>query len=247
MSKKDKPRILFYDVETTPIRAYVWRTGKQFIDHSSIVNGDRTKIICICYKWSDERTVHALTWDMKNQSCDGIVEQFSKIIAKADVAIAHNGDQFDVKQINTQRLLSGKPPIAWPTTEDSLKQLRQIFYLPSYRLGYVSKLLLKKGKSKMVFQDWVDIVEHKSEKALNKMVKYCKMDVKLLADAYEIVRPFLKAKVNRALITKGDCKSCGSANVHRKGTVTLASGKYARFQCQDCGHIYRSSTSLKEE
>jgi uncharacterized protein YprB with RNaseH-like and TPR domain len=246
MSKsKDKPRVLFFDVETTPIRAYVWQTGKQFINYSQIIKGDRTKIICIAYKWEHENRVRCLTWDLRKQSCDQIIDEFSKIVSGADVAIGHNGDRFDVKQINTQRLLSGKPPISWPTTEDSLKQLKQIFFFPSYKLDYISKLLLNEGKSPMVLQDWIDILERKDKKALNKMVKYCKRDVALLAEAYGKVKPFLTPKVSRALLTGGKCRSCGSARVSKDGTKTLVGGRYQRYQCQDCGHKFRDSQTLK--
>lgn len=240
-----KPRVLFYDVETTPLRAYIWRTGKQYVDQSSIVNGDRTKIICIAYKWEHEKKVHALTWDIKKQNCDKIIEEFSKIVEKADVAIAHNGDKFDVRQINTQRLLAKQKPIAWPTTEDSLKQLRQTFYFPSYKLDYVARLLLQNSKSPMTFKDWLDIVERKDKKAQKKMVKYCKRDVQLLADTYKILQPFLKPKVNRAILSNGKCISCGSSRVHSKGTTTLRSGIYPRYQCQSCGHYFRDTKKLK--
>lgn len=244
MDKKRKPLVLFYDVETTPIRAYVWKTGKQFVSHDHIVKGDRTKIICIAYKWEHEKRTRCLVFDIKTQNCDKIIEEFSKIVEKADVAIAHNGDGFDVKQINTQRLMARKPPICWPTTEDSLKQLRQIFYFPSFRLDYIAKTLLNHGKSPMAFQDWVDIVEHRSKKALRKMVKYCKRDVDILAEAYGEVKPFLKPKVNRALITKEDCDQCGSSHAHSRGTVTQSGGVFKRFQCQNCGHVYKSSKAI---
>ena len=243
-----KPKVLFYDVETTPLKAYIWRTGKQYVDQSFLVKGDRTKIICIAYKWNYERKIHALTWDIKNQNCDKIIEEFSKIVEQADVAIAHNGDKFDVRQINTQRLMAKKKPIAWPTTEDSLKQLRKIFYFPSYKLTYIAKLLLNKEKSPMVFKDWLDIVERKDVKAQSKMVAYCKRDVILLANAYKIVQPFLMPKVSRALLTsKGKCVSCGSVDVHGKGTITLRAGMYQKYQCQTCGHYFRSTKKSDPE
>ena len=243
----NNPKVLFYDVETTPLRAYIWRPGKQYVSHDNVMEGEFTKIICIAYRWQHEKKVHALVWDMEAQDCDDIIEEFSKVVEEADVAIAHNGDSFDVKHINTQRLMSGKPPIAWPTTEDSLKQLRQVFWLASYKLDYITKTLLGEGKSPMRFQDWIDIVEHKSEKALDKMVRYCKKDVSLLAEAYEIVQPYLKPRVSRALLTDGKCPSCGDHHVHRRGTATLVGGRYPRFQCQACGHWFRSRKKIVED
>lgn len=239
-----KPKVLFYDAETTYVLARIWGTGKQFIGHDQIVDGQRTKIICIAYKWEDEKKIHCLVWDMKKQNCDKVIEEFSKIVEKADVAIAHNGDRFDVRQINTQRLMAGQGPIAWPTTEDSLKQLRQIFAFPSYKLDYIAKTLLGEGKPPMSRRDWVAVIEDKDEKALRKMVKYCKRDVQLLADAYARVKPFLKPKVNRAQITMGGCESCGSEEVQRRGKVTTKAGRYYRYQCQSCGHWFRDTKQV---
>lgn len=242
-----KPKVLFLDIETSPIKAWIWRTGKQFISHDQVVKGDRTKIICIAYKWEHKGRVEALSWNNKTQDCSKLIDSMVKLIEQADVVIAHNGDKFDIKHINTQRLLCNQPPISWPTSEDTLKQFRQTFSLPTYRLDYISKLLLGEGKSPMAFQDWIDIVENHSEKALAKMIKYCKRDVKLMAKAYAKVKPFLKPKANRSQIINHNpsgCPSCGSQKINKRGTSILATGRYPRFFCTACGHIFRSTLRL---
>lgn len=247
-----KPKILIWDVETSYVRARVWHTGKQYVGHDKIIEGDRTKIICLAYKWVGEKKVHSITWNNRTQNCDSLVKKFSKVIEQADVAIAHNGDRFDVRQYNTQCLMAKEKPVTWPTTEDTLKQLRRVFYLPSYRLDYVARLLFGEGKNPMNFNDWVDIIEGKNQKirdaALKKMVKYCKKDTLLLERAWLRLAPYLEPKANRSLIENGHrdgCPSCGSEKVQKKGWRTTKAGRYQRFICQSCGHSFKSNKMEK--
>jgi len=173
MAKQRKPRILFFDIETSPILAYIWRPGSKIsVSHNQVKKGQKTDIICICYKWAHEKKIHSLDWDIKKQNSAKMIDEFTKIVESADLVIGHNGDRFDIKHVNTQRLLHGQAPIMWPTSEDTLKQFRRIFALPSYRLDFLAKLLVGAGKDPMSFQDWIDIVEHKSPKALKKMINF---------------------------------------------------------------------------
>jgi hypothetical protein len=61
-----KRKRLYFDIETSPNIGLFWSAGyKQKIDYSNIIK--ERAIICICYKWEDEKQVHSLNWD-KNQS-----------------------------------------------------------------------------------------------------------------------------------------------------------------------------------
>lgn len=239
MSKS--PKILFFDIETRPIKFWGWRTGKQYVDQSQIVKGADQDIICISYKWLDEKKIHSLDWGVKEQDSSRMIDTFGKVIESADVVIGHNADSFDIRHINTQRLLHGQSPIAWPTSEDTLKQIRKKFYLPSYRLDYISKLLTGSGKATMAFQDWIEIVENKSAKHLRKMIKYNQRDVKKLEEDYKILAPHLVPKANRSLISRdlrAGCPSCGHNGSISKGPVWRMGTRVQRRQCKNCGHPF---------
>ena len=62
---------------------------------------------------------------------------------------------------------------------DRANKFRKYFYFPSYKLDFLGKTLVGAGKDKMQFQDWIDVVENKEIKALDKMIKYCKKDVNI--------------------------------------------------------------------
>ena len=239
----NKPRILVYDIETSPVRAWTFQIGREInIDYDQIIDGDRFDIICIGWKWLDEKEVHCLDWGCKKQDSEPMISEFTKVIEQADLAIAHNGDKFDLRQINTQRLISKKPPIAWPATEDTLKQFRKHFYLPSYKLDFIAKLLLGEGKGKMVFKDWKDIVQNKDPEALAKMIKYCKRDVSITARCFKRAMAFFTPKIHAGVVlSKGrdSCPRCGSKESGSKGVRYTTVGKFSRRQCKKCGTTYR--------
>jgi DNA polymerase elongation subunit (family B) len=61
----------------------------------------------VCWKWAGKKEVKSLNWGIKKQNSAKMIAAFTKEIEKADIVVAHNGDHFDVKHINTQRLLHG--------------------------------------------------------------------------------------------------------------------------------------------
>lgn len=243
-----KPKILFFDVETKPVKAWIWRTGKQHLNHDQIVDGEKFDIICICYKWADENKIHSLDWGLNVQNSIKMIEKFSKIAESADIVVAHNADQFDIKQINTQRLIHGQAPIDWPVSDDTLKAFRKFFYLPTNRLDYIAKLLFGEGKDPMGFQDWIQVVQYKNAKALKKMIKYCAKDVRLLANAYKRIAPFLTPKIHVGLLNgldKASCPACGAGRSMSIGRRVSATRIYQRLRCRECGKAYRGSTIKK--
>lgn len=237
-----KPKILIYDVETSPVLAWTFHIGHEVsINHDQILEGQKFDILCICYKWLGENQIHSLNINLKTMDSSKMIDEFTKIVESADLVVAHNGDQFDMRQMNTQRFLHGQPPIDWPTSEDTLKQIRKHFYLASNKLDYLSKVLLGAGKDSMCLQDWVDIVLKKDKKALAKMIKYCKRDVKLLSGVYEKILPYCKPKINVSLVKYNDsegCKRCGSTDMHKDGVRVSLSGKTQRLRCRHCGSVF---------
>lgn len=237
----NKPRILFFDIETRYIVFRGWRTGKQYVDQSQIVQGQDQDIICISYKWLGDKAIHTLDWGCHKQNSKKMIKAFGKVVESADLCIGHNADKFDIRHVNTQRLIHRQAPIAWPTSEDTLKQIRKQFYLPSYRLDYVSKLLTGKGKEKVDFSLWVEIVEGKSQSALDKMISYNRNDVRILEKDYKILSPYLTPKIHMGVLKgngKLSCPRCGSKDIIAYGSVATISGRFQRWQCRSA-HIFK--------
>ena len=235
------PKILFYDIETTPLKAWVWKTGKQVIRHGQLCKGHNMyKILCITYCWNDDKPAKALKWDYDNQDCGEMVTKFDELIKQADYTIGKNSDRFDVKQLNTQRLLHGNSGMPeWVKyTDDLEKQMRKYFYLPSYSLDYFSELLGFGGKLKMEMQDWIDIVEQtKDGKAkFRKMVEYGLKDTEDTRALWNHCVKHFTPRFNQAMY-KGEqvCINCGSPNIQKNGTRLSGKTRYQQFFCADHG------------
>lgn len=242
--KPAEPKVLFLDIETSLITANMFSIGYNIAVHASqIIKGSHTDIICIGYKWAGESKIHCPDWGVKKQNSKKMLIEVIQEIETADVVLGHNGDSFDVKLINTLALMHRLPPIAWPVTEDTVKMARKHFKFNSNKLDHIARVLIGDKKLRTDQSLWTDIQFKKCPKALRKMIKYCKKDVKLLEDVYNIIRPYCEPKVNRSLLknlNREGCPSCGSKQVHRHGTrVTTKGGIYRRLRCAACGHSFK--------
>jgi len=172
--KVKKPKILFYDIETTLLLSHHFSLGKQHMNHKQLLKGyfNRTHIICITYKFSDERKAGILTWGESQEDEIAMIKEFDKLVNKADIIIGKNSNRFDNKHMNTQRLwydLDGMSDFAYKC-DDLEVQMRKYFYLPSYSLDYLSETLGLGGKNTMCLQDWIDINYYRMYQ-LNDMTK----------------------------------------------------------------------------
>lgn len=233
------PKVLFYDCETTPLLTYVWRLGEQVVRHHQLVKPyDKYNIICVSWAWNDNKPAKVIHWDYDRQDSGRVIREFDKIIKQADITIGKNSDRFDVKHINTQRLLHNLPPLPeWVSNTDDLeKQLRKYFAFPSQSLDYISKALGLGGKVKMEFQDWVDIIEKKSRASFRKMLKYNKKDVEDTRALWNRVQSHIKPKLNYATFYKDvRCSNCGSQDLKKDGTRLSGKTTYQTFFCKTHG------------
>lgn len=159
-------KILVSDMETFHLSYDGWRCGKQFVNHKSLQpSRDQYDIITIQYMWMHENKVHNLNWVGQETSSRKMIEEFDKILGEADIVIGKNSDSFDSKHLNTLRMVHGLPPLEnWliaSSRDDLQKQMKRFFYLPSYSLDYMCKMLFKSGKDSMCFADWQEIRNYK--------------------------------------------------------------------------------------
>lgn len=246
MTEKDLPtkrKRLFFDIETSPNIGLFWEAGyKKNIDHSNIIK--ERAIICICYKWEDSKEVGFLTWDSK-QSDKKMLQNFIKIANQSDEIVGHNSDKFDLAWVRTRCLFHHIEMFPTYTTIDTLKISRSKFKFNSNKLDYIAKYLGMEGKIHTEFGMWKDIVINKDKKAMDKMVKYCQQDVKLLESVYKELSIHIPNKTHYGVIfnqDRGSCPECGSDELLRMVKRVTASGiKKIVFQCKTC-HKYHTKT-----
>ena len=132
-----KIKRLYFDIEVSPNIVTSWNVGyKQKIDYQDII--EERKVICICWNWEGEKTIHSLSWD-ENRDDKTMLIEFIKVINTADELIAHNGDNFDIKWLRTRCLKHGITMFPTYVSLDTLTKARRNFRLNSNRLDYIAK------------------------------------------------------------------------------------------------------------
>lgn len=238
--KKNSAKILFIDIETSPLEVYVWNLGEQRITINQIIK-DRT-VLSVSAKWSDSKEIlYKDTRNKKDPRYDKDVVQFAfDLINSADVICAQNGKRFDTKILYGRfAILKMGSPKPFQQV-DTLQIARKHFNLPSYKLEYMCKVFGLKNKKlkskKFIGQDlWTGCL-NKDIEAWKEMELYNKQDVFALENLYHFLLPY-GIGINLSIYnedTRPTC-NCGSTKLQSRGTDKQKTGIYRRYQCQGCG------------
>lgn len=224
--KKDL-KILIYDIETSPNEGWFWRAGyKQNIEYNQIKK--ERAIICLSYKWLGEKEIYNLTWD-ENQNDYFLIEQFIEVLNEADLIVAHNGDNFDIKWLKTRALIHKLHYKMLPNYKqfDTLKVVKSKLYLNSNRLDYIAKILGFSGKIRTRYELWDEVCFDNNRESLKEMLEYCDEDVVQLEHVYKELSYLDNPYYHQGVIT-GNTKQTspitGSYKIKHVKTITSNKG-----------------------
>ena len=239
------PKTLIYDIETSPCKGWFWGTGTQYVGAHNI--REPGKIICVSYRYMDweEGKVEKLTWD-RNQCDKKLVQKFYKVAQDAELIVGHNGDGYDKKWINARLAYHKLPTIRHLNTEDTLKQVRRQFKLPSYKLDFLCKYFEIGGKIATSSNLWEAVVFDNNRSALKDMVEYCDNDVLILEELYRRIYPYVDHKYNLAVRngTPSACPQCGEDKAIKNGFMYTKTGRFQKYICKSCGFWYRDGHNM---
>jgi len=106
------PKILVFDIETSPITAYTWGLFKQNIGLNQIKSD--WHLLMWAAKWYGEPASKLMSMDnskAKNiQDDKRLIQGLWKLLDEADIIITQNGDAFDVKKFNARAAIHGLLP-----------------------------------------------------------------------------------------------------------------------------------------
>jgi hypothetical protein len=228
--KTKTAKVLIYDLETSPNIGWFWRAGyKQNIQPNQIVK--ERAIICVSYKWQGEDEVYNLTWD-KNQCDKFLIEQFVEVLNEADLIVAHNGDNFDLKWLKTRALFHRIPMLPNYKQFDTLKLAKAKLYLNSNRLDYISKFLGFEGKIQTTPDLWNKVVMLNDRNAMKDMLDYCDEDVRQLENVYNELQYLDNPKLHVGVLNnevKYSSPISGGYNLELIKTVTTNTGTIKRI------------------
>lgn len=240
MGKNEGPKVLFIDIETKPILAWVWGLFDQNIALNQIK--EDWCIISWAAKWadSDEVMQHDLRKGINDKNEKKMLEEIQKLMCEADFIIGQNSKAFDVKKLNERFLKYDIAPPSPYRQIDTYVLSKKHFAPTSHKLEYRSKNLNKKFKkmdhSKFPgFTLWSACTAGNQD-AWKEMALYNIFDVKATEEYYNIIKKWdntLNFNVYTDDLTN-KC-NCGSPRLQKRGFGHTNTGKFQRFQCTSCG------------
>lgn len=240
----ESPKILLLDIETLPIEAKVWGVWNQNIQPSQIKKD--WSIVCWSAKWLfDDHAfgVHVTPEEAVSRKENSILEPIWDAMDQAHIVITHNGNDFDIKKLNTKFLLAGMPKPGYSKSIDTLEIARKNFAFTYNKMGWINELLGIGTKMETSFK-WWDEASEGNVKYLDMMLDYNKQDVDILEELYLKLRPWMASHPNMGVFSGTDfpvCPTCGGHDLHWNKLYSTPLGLYKSFRCQDCGSIGRST------
>jgi uncharacterized protein YprB with RNaseH-like and TPR domain len=239
------PKILVFDIETSPTISYTWRRFKENISLDQVIQDPI--MLTWSAKWlygteimSDKITVE----EVKKFDDYRIVKSLWDLINEADMVVAHYGNGFDVPMMNARAILNGLPPYSVTTSIDTKKEASKVFRFPSNKLDALGEYFGVGKKIKTDFMLWRRCLEGE-QAAIDEMSTYNDQDVVVLEEVYLKLRPYIKAHPNVGLYLESDkpvCSNCGSDHLHTEGSYYTNTGRYTVYRCE-CGAMSRVRSS----
>ena len=246
MNPNGDARILLYDLEITPILAWVYD-----MYDANVIHVEQPKhIMSVAYKWLGDDNVNVVSQAdfpgyFRNKHDDKqVVKVLRQLLDEADIVVAHNANGFDNKVANARMVYHGiKPPSPYSTV-DTLTVARRNFKFGANSLQFLCEQLGIGSKTKVRHHDiWRKCIDGDME-AWELMREYNAHDVELLEALYLKLRPYMH---NHPLVGLKGCPTCGSANVQYRGLQRSKTATFHRFQCNDCGSWSRERLSTPDK
>lgn len=250
------PRILLFDIETSPELAWGFFHKKYQVNINTIER--HWHLLCFAYRWYGQEEIglvsqrHDPKYTPGTEDDRHVALRLHRLLTQADIVIAHNGDRFDIKKANSRFLINDLgPPSPFESidtvseakrhlgeTSNSLKDLTTHYELP---------MKLDNGG----FPLWLSIVKTGDDESWEEMEVYNVHDVISLEAWYEKLRPFIGHNGRKKHPNLGHyyrttdpvCPNCASRSLTvRKWTpYRTAHYEYATMRCNDCGRYSRQA------
>lgn len=238
-------KIVFFDIETSPNEVLSWRIGYNVnLTIDNIIK--ERQVICACWKYAGDSKVYSVDWG-KRRNDRAVVKKLIKVLNEADVAIGHNGDRFDLPWLKGRAMMLGLDPLTNVSTLDTYRMSRRNFNLNSHKLEYLAQVATGSGKLDTGFGLWKKVING-DEKALQKMIDYCKKDVVLLEKVFDHITPYVDNMPKHMGVVKGfsrdSCPKCGNSERQKYGKYYTTGNVFQKYKCGN-GHVYRSRTCMK--
>jgi DNA polymerase elongation subunit (family B) len=242
-----KPKILIFDIETSPNLAHVWSFWNTNVGMSQIIEDGW--MLSYAAKWLGEDEI-IYKENRKKTNYRKFIKGLWDLINEADIVVAHNGKKFDLGWLRGQAAILRLAPPSPVKVVDTLLIARKIFYFPSYKLEYLTRVFQVSGKLKHKnfpgHELWVECLKE-NDLAWKEMKEYNIMDIVSLEELYMVMLPWIPNHPNLGVMVENEvsvCPNCGSPDhLQKRGFSYTNVSKFQRYACEKttggCGHWSR--------
>lgn len=228
-------KTLLLDIETSPLLTYTWGLYEQDV----IKKIKPFTILSVAYQWVGE-SVKVIACDVMSER--GLLRRLWKLLDQAEIVVAHNGDSFDIKKINTRFIVYEMPPYSPIQTVDTKIVAKSVAGFDSNALNNLGIDMSEGEKIKHRGFDMWEGCMAGNKRDWEDMKRYNMKDVELLHRIYLRLRPWMKRHPRTSV--ESVCNHCGSKDSQRRGFMISAAGiKYQRIRCK-CG-AWRKGEKIK--
>lgn len=230
--------ILYLDIETAPDLAWVWGVYEQ----NAIEVHSHWYVLSFAAKWGKMRPfVKGLPdyagYNPKSPEAAErkLLEEVHGLLTDADLVVAHNGADFDVKKLNARFIVHGMKPPAPYKVIDTKRDTKRVAAFSSNKLDWLcGQLELGRKREHQGFPLWRGCMNG-DPKAWKVMKSYNQHDVVLLYKLHSLLSPWLRQP--NGVIYDRECVNpvCLSTRLQARGMARNKTRVYQRFQCMDCG------------
>lgn len=228
-------KCLIFDIETSPIKAYVWGLKDQNISLNQIV--EDWKVLAWGAKWLGQSKV--LYEDVRKQTEKQILQDIWELLNEADIVITQNGQSFDSRRLNARFIQHGMQPPSPYRHIDTYLLIKRAADFTSNKLEYLTAKLCTKYKKLdhgrfPGMSLWNECLKG-NKKAWDEMKIYNIHDVLSTEELYMKIRAWGPQNMPNVYNAQALCRVCGSA-AQRRGPVK-DHPKLQRLHCQNplCG------------
>lgn len=245
-----RPKILLLDIETAPDLVWIWRV----YDSNAIEVERHWYVLSFAYRWLDGPVVVRGLDDCAGYGGGKVrigddkrlVTEVHGLLSEADIVVAHNGGNFDIRKLNARFIAHGMKPPAPYKVVDTKAELSRIAAFSSNKLDWLAaQLELGRKLEHQGFPMWKGCMNG-DKKSWARMKKYNAHDITLLNKLYDKIAPWI-AQPN-AIMWGMECPNprCKKPQIQSRGLSMTKTRLYRRFQCVGCGKWLRSVVSEKE-
>lgn len=236
-------KILFFDIENTPVTTLAWGVYEQ----NAVALVKDWELLSVAYAWGLTGRIEVL--DRSGESSDRqLTRRLWRLINEADVVIAHNAAEFDIKKANAKFAEYRLGPPSPYAVVDTLKIARSKFKFTKNSLDALAERfgVTRKMQNEGI-KLWQGCMDNKVD-SWRQMRQYNKQDIVVLREVYKVLAPFASPRqhVGIGKSDKPQCPRCASEKVHRRGVSSTQVIKYWRYQCKACGYWSRARIGTRK-